>query len=186
MSICQTLSIEQIGDLINKAYYSYIKHNWANLKDYIQGIPEKDPIYPEMDLEPVYLYLSIDKESLMIEYEDICSSDYFQGVSPSNKWLIAIMVNETTTYYELMDINASEESYFYEDFEDYVKLTDLENNTFFLQISQISRINFTNYHVFLEYSSLGLFSKKYQVAITHNCFLSLLELLPLFSSLITF
>ena len=39
MNICKLLSINQVGELINANYKSFITHNWKNIKEDLKNIP---------------------------------------------------------------------------------------------------------------------------------------------------
>lgn len=181
MSICELLDVNQLGELINKSYKTFIMGNYENLSLGFKDIETIDGID---DLEPIYLYLSIDKSNLLVEYEDLCYSDYFNGVSLTEKWVIAIMVDSNTNLPTLLEIDASEESQFYEDYKTIIKMKSIDSFTYYIQSNKIEKITFHNEYIEIGYRRDYLSQLLSVFEITYSCFDTIKNQLPFFSSTI--
>lgn len=114
MNLDKNDKIELIGDTINKNWIKFLDENKNFL---LSELDELDSEPEDMDYfsDLPNMYISIEKATLEIGYEQIMFSDYFTGISPNEYWLAAFRVSKDMSIDELKEIELAEESFFFED-----------------------------------------------------------------------
>lgn len=100
--------VDIVGDRINRKYRSAMRQYYKALKEDFKDIPVEGD-------DTVYLYVTVDRESQDVTFDDVSTPDYYRGASPSRYWLAAIPVDRDTTKKELMEVDLAEETHYYDD-----------------------------------------------------------------------
>ncbi len=101
--------VDIVGDQIDRNYKTHIETNWEHIQSELKELPKYDE-----DEDLPNAYFTVRKLDKYVEFDGIMFSDYYRGAG-GDYWVIPVMVDRTTTKKELLDVDASEESHFYDD-----------------------------------------------------------------------
>lgn len=101
--------VDIIGDQIDRNYKTHIETNWEHIQGELKELPKYD------EDEPIpNAYFTVRKSDKYVEFDGIMFPDYYRGAG-GDYWVITIPVDRNTTKQELLEVDASEESFFYDD-----------------------------------------------------------------------
>lgn len=99
--------VDRIGVQIDKNWKEYVNENWSDIREQLKDISADD--------EASYMIIAIDKDSRDVSVDFIGDSQYWTGISRSGFWTAGMLVDKNTTKADLLALDVSDDSGFYDD-----------------------------------------------------------------------